>query len=470
MPRQAMDFASMGSNLGRAIMSAGGAKDAAYLDTTKKMADIDMLQGRGEYFRSQAEESKLKAEEARRFADSQKPENITRIATSLAGLTEDKAPAVHDYFTNGNFGITPGYSLPVDQAGPTTPDTPNPAPGWATPEALTRIGQYRGALSTQGGLTGKTDFNNLIGGMKAIWEQQQLDDAKSGKFTPEMAKGMNALEAAKKGSLYGVHEFGTFNNATGNLDFNQPYLDKNASTIAQDRAQAASAYSTANLNRARIPEVQSQIDLNKSKTGQVQTITMPDGTEVVTGPAIPKLTEIQAKSQLFGSRAAEADRIMRELEGKYSPLAVNSKLGAEGVWGVGGLLGAVGNKMLPAEAQKAEQSQRDFINAVLRQESGAAIAPSEFDNARKQYFQQPGDSKEVLSQKESNRKMAIEGLKVMAGPASSRVNYGGNPQPKAPAQDKTQALSDAKAAIAAGAPRAAVIQRLKEMGINEGAI
>jgi len=36
---------------------------------------------------------------------------------------------------------------------------------------------------------------------------------------------------------------------------------------------------------------------------------------------------------------------------------------------------------------------------VLRKESGAAIAASEFDNAEKQYFPQPGDSDQVISQK-----------------------------------------------------------------------
>ena len=39
--------------------------------------------------------------------------------------------------------------------------------------------------------------------------------------------------------------------------------------------------------------------------------------------------------------------------------------------------------------------------------------------------------------------------------------------PQAGAVDKTQALSDARAAIAAGAPRDKVIEKLKEMGITE---
>lgn len=143
---------------------------------------------------------------------------------------------------------------------------------------------------------------------------------------------------------------------------------------------------------------------------------------------MPKLTESQGRANLFQSRAAEADQIMSGLEGKYSPLAINAKQGAGRVWGVGGALESVGNVMLPENAQKVEQSQRDFVNAVLRQESGAVISPSEFDNAQKQYFPQPGDSKAVIEQKRKNRQTAIQGLRVMAGPAATQ----GNVQPQAP--------------------------------------
>lgn len=171
---------------------------------------------------------------------------------------------------------------------------------------------------------------------------------------------------------------------------------------------------------------------------------------------------------MFGSRAAEADRIISDLEGKYSPAAINAKMSAEGVWGIGGALGMLGNQMLSDEAQKAEQAQRDFVNAVLRQESGAVISEQEFSNARKQYFPQPGDSKAVLEQKARNRKTAIDGFRTMAGPAADKVRPQG-PQPVSQ-EEKTAVLREARAAIAAGASRDAVIKRLKELGINDGSL
>jgi hypothetical protein len=122
------------------------------------------------------------------------------------------------------------------------------------------------------------------------------------------------------------------------------------------------------------------------------------------------MTEGQAKANLFGSRMRESDRILQELEGKYSPLAVNAKMGAEKMPGIGGIAGAVGNAMLSTEGQQAEQAQRDFVNAVLRRESGAVISDQEFANAQKQYFPQPNDTPQVLAQKRRNRQMAIQGL------------------------------------------------------------
>ncbi len=146
------------------------------------------------------------------------------------------------------------------------------------------------------------------------------------------------------------------------------------------------------------------------------------------GPGDPKVkdsgppTEFQGKSGIFGARAEEANRVLESLNGEYSPFGINVKQGAGGVWGIGGALEMGANKRLSPKTQQAEQAQRDFINAVLRQESGASIAPSEFDNAKKQYFPQPGDSPEVIAQKSRNRQIAVEGLKRNAGKAAFSAN------------------------------------------------
>lgn len=83
-----------------------------------------------------------------------------------------------------------------------------------------------------------------------------------------------------------------------------------------------------------------------------------------------------------------------------------------------GMLSALpgGNFMTSAARQQLEQAQRNFINAQLRRESGAAISESEFANARQQYFPQPGDSKAVLEQKAANRRLVIRAMQQSASP------------------------------------------------------
>lgn len=99
----------------------------------------------------------------------------------------------------------------------------------------------------------------------------------------------------------------------------------------------------------------------------------------------------------------------------------------------------VGNFAVGQNYQKYDQAKRDFINAQLRRESGAAIAPSEFENADRQYFPVPGDSPQVIEQKRANRRAAISAMGREGGP-SYRPQYDFNgsgqvrPRKIAPAQ------------------------------------
>lgn len=95
------------------------------------------------------------------------------------------------------------------------------------------------------------------------------------------------------------------------------------------------------------------------------------------------------------------------------------------------------NMLQPGTLQQQNQAERNFVNAVLRRESGAVINPSEFANAEKQYFPRSGDSKETLAQKARNRQTVIESFKNLSGPAWQ--NAGGNPDvPEASAPTLSQ--------------------------------
>lgn len=136
-----------------------------------------------------------------------------------------------------------------------------------------------------------------------------------------------------------------------------------------------------------------------------------------------KLTDTQDKAQSLGTRMAEADAILTNAYAnpKYSPATVNAKNYVERMPAVGGAIGSLSNLAIDPINQKVEQAQRNFINAVLRRESGAVISDDEFKNAQLQYFPDVGDSPELLAQKAANRKSAIEGMAIGAGKAGYRV-------------------------------------------------
>jgi len=197
--------------------------------------------------------------------------------------------------------------------------------------------------------------------------------------------------------------------------------------------------------------------------GPQVTRTRTDATTDAGAPS--KMTESQAKALAFGMRAANSSELL-DLVGRGGEVQPNLlKRGLEAVPFVGEGLGTMANAIPDAlggpstEQQQVEQAQRDFINAVLRRESGAVISEGEFANARQQYFPQPGDGPEVIKQKRRNRSLAVEGFKQEVEPVRPGMIQG--------QAEKARVLFDARAAIQKGAPREAVIQRLRQVGVNE---
>jgi hypothetical protein len=134
------------------------------------------------------------------------------------------------------------------------------------------------------------------------------------------------------------------------------------------------------------------------------------------------LTEAQGKATGFALRAKQASDILDIVgkDGKVQP-GMLKRVG-EAVPLVGEGLGTMLNVTQTPQQQQVEQAQRSFVNAILRQESGAAINESEFNNAKKQYFPQPGDSKEVIDQKRLNRETAVSALSIAGGPGMKQAN------------------------------------------------
>jgi hypothetical protein len=115
----------------------------------------------------------------------------------------------------------------------------------------------------------------------------------------------------------------------------------------------------------------------------------------------------QLKAGGYGKRMEQAENVFKSLA-------------AEG-YNRADYTSAAAAKVLPEgisseQWKKQDQAERNFINSVLRRESGAVISPEEFSNAEKQYFPRSGDPASVLTQKAQNRKLVYENFKKEAGP------------------------------------------------------
>jgi hypothetical protein len=152
------------------------------------------------------------------------------------------------------------------------------------------------------------------------------------------------------------------------------------------------------------------------------------------------LNDSQSKAALFGSRMKNADSILGELADSG---VTTSNPGANAGWGVGSVVGALQS----GKQQQLDQAKRDFVNAVLRRESGASISPTEFDSAEKQYFPSIGDSKETKAQKDNARAIAIRGM-LEEVPSGQRDRVVSNIIGKSPAPAATAVPSDIQALLA----------------------
>lgn len=217
-----------------------------------------------------------------------------------------------------------------------------------------------------------------------------------------------------------------------------------------------------------------------AKSPTVQRIKQPDGSEVAVqwdkdkrewvplvapqggnAVAAPKLTEAQSKDVGFYNRGAA---ILPRLEKQDKALT-------DALSATGSRLPLVGNYLKSDAYRQAEQTGRELLAVILRKDTGAAVTDSEMQMYSSMYLPQPGDDAATIRQKQEGRKTALEGLRMGLGTAEILFRQrealdaakGGQ---KAQGGDPAGALAAARDAIAKGAPREAVIKRLRENGID----
>jgi hypothetical protein len=170
----------------------------------------------------------------------------------------------------------------------------------------------------------------------------------------------------------------------------------------------------------------------------MQITTNPDGTVSVTqGPVgHGKLTEGQAKDMVFVTRATGALPIVDKLGDKLASLPEYAAAH----------MGGVGNYLKSSGYQRAEQAGKEFLQAILRKDTGAAITKEETAEYGTVYLPQPGDSSAVLAQKKASRNRAVQAIQLGLPPQSilalekANVKLVGQPQNAAPPPAAIQAL------------------------------
>lgn len=148
----------------------------------------------------------------------------------------------------------------------------------------------------------------------------------------------------------------------------------------------------------------------QSGAGGSRRISLPDGTVIDLGPSFEgDLNESQA--MLYGQRMKDANTILNMYENQGTDIFQNVL--NQVPWGLG--------RMAQTDEFKSfDDARRDFVNAVLRRESGAAIAPSEFESAARQYFPVLGDSPQQIEEKRRRRETATQLLIASAGPSGQQ--------------------------------------------------
>lgn len=208
-------------------------------------------------------------------------------------------------------------------------------------------------------------------------------------------------------------------------------------------------------------------------TGQSTPVLGADGKPIAT--SVGNLTGEQSNAVAFGARALDAQNMLRQLEAAGTTNTNPVYRAVSGLPVIGGALGGAANFLNSDQQQSYEQAKRNFVSAILRKESGAAISESEFLNEEKKYFPQTNDSAATIEQKARARDLAIEALKAQAGPgaglipsivANANQDYASQPRPGAGGAQQQPTAQPAAQASGAAAPDAALAELRRRAAAN----
>ena len=223
---QALSIGAPFANLGRQMFQGQAMYEQGRMKAEEAAAKNAAFGAHANLYGEQARKARAEADALAQRSQYQKPEFASTVAAALAGLSEGQGNELSQYQQRGNWGMNPGRELPADQSGPPMPDKPKVAPNWYKPEIEQRFNQGRGAFLANLGGTGSSDSKNIADAFAALAADGRISNALA-----QSPQALNALQSAMKGDMYKFAEFGTGDQSTGKVAFNQPYLEKNQSVV-----------------------------------------------------------------------------------------------------------------------------------------------------------------------------------------------------------------------------------------------
>lgn len=139
---------------------------------------------------------------------------------------------------------------------------------------------------------------------------------------------------------------------------------------------------------------------------QQMTVYGPDGQPIMVQGNAKPMTEAQSKDTVYATRAKGALEAFEPFSDALTNLAESA----------GGAIPVVGNYLKSDEYQMAEQAGQEFLAAVLRKDTGAAITRDEMITYGETYLPRPGDSKAKLQYKQQARRRALAAMEAGMNP------------------------------------------------------
>jgi hypothetical protein len=236
--------------------------------------------------------------------------------------------------------------------------------------------------------------------------------------------------------------------------------DQGRASIAADAARArasdasaASSFASAARTRQAMGIDGAQFALQRA--GQWNPGGNAGGTGGMAGPG--KLTEGQGKDLVYYSRGRDSNALLEKLGNNL--LMTEGNQGARGILDSAlqslPLVGGSGlvNSLVSSDRQQARQAANEFLSAILRKDTGAAITQQEFDIYGPTYLPMPGDSPATLQQKALARQGALEGIRAGLGTAQAAIPV--------PRERSRLAMPSATAAFGGSVTPAAPVQRAR---------